>query len=61
MSARPRGRPEGWRKPNRLERSLVVRLAPVDADWLKGESIRTGLSMSELLRQLIQRWREQNA
>jgi predicted DNA-binding protein len=57
VTAHKRGRPVGWRKPNRLDRSLMVRLPPDLADWLKGESIRTGLTMSEMVRQLIERQR----
>lgn len=36
----------------------MVRLLPVDAGWLRSESWRTGLTMSEIVRELIERQRE---
>jgi len=55
-----RGRPVGWRKPDRKSAKVMVRLSPSMIAWLRAQSTKHGLPMSELIRQAIERAMEGN-
>lgn len=52
---RRRGRPIGWRKPDRKSKMIMLRLSPVMLNWLRAQAKEHGLPMSELIRQAIER------
>ena|SRR5713226_8418321 len=50
---KPRGRPIGWRKKDRLDHSLMIRMDETMWRWLAQEAKRAGISASDAVRQLI--------
>ncbi len=49
-----RGRPRGWRKVDRKPRSVMIRMSDTMHNWLDERARATGLSASEVVRQMIE-------
>jgi hypothetical protein len=51
---RPRGRPEGWRKPATMNSRIpAMRIPDHLEEWLQVEAERKGLSISDMARMLL--------
>lgn len=58
----PRGRPVGWKKPDANSQSIMVRVSAATRVWLVAQSQASGLTESEIIRQLLeQRMAERTA
>jgi hypothetical protein len=50
-----RGRPAGWRKPDAKRHMIMVRISAEARHWLSREASSSFISMSEVVRQLIEK------
>ena len=55
-----RGRPQGWRKPDAYQRSLMIRLHDAEYAWLSRVGRAERLNMSEVVRRLIYQAKERS-